>query len=61
MTDKPKKKFDPATDPRDWSAAYTVEDCKKLAKAKGKKLVGIVRQPTKELPIICIFEDDPNA
>lgn len=41
------KKFDPATDPRDWSAAFTVEDCKKLAKAKGKKLVGIIRQPTK--------------
>jgi hypothetical protein len=43
--DQPEK-FDPVTDSRDWSAAFTVEDCKKLAKAKGKKLVGIIRQPT---------------
>ena len=43
--DQPEK-FDPVTDSRDWSAASTVEDCKKLAKAKGKKLVGIIRQPT---------------
>ncbi len=58
---QPPEKFDPVTDPRDWSAASTVEDCKKLAKAKGKKLVGIIRQGTKDLPIICIFEEDPNA
>ncbi|MEO0683639.1 MAG: hypothetical protein AAFY76_00980 [Cyanobacteria bacterium J06649_11] len=61
MTEKPKKKFDPVTDPREWSAASTEEGCKKLAKAKGKKLVEIIRDESKELPIICIFEDDPDA
>ncbi len=61
MTENPKKKFDPVTDPRDWSAAFTEEDCQRLAKRKGKKLVEIIRDESKELPIICIFEDDPNA
>lgn len=60
MTDNPKKKFDPVTDPRDWSAAFTEEDCQRLAKRKGKKLKEVIRQGSKNLPIICIFEDEDN-
>jgi hypothetical protein len=49
--------FDPATDPRDWSAAETELACFALARSKGKRLIRIIN--TKKLPMqfICIFED----
>jgi hypothetical protein len=55
-----KGKFDFINDPREWAAAATEANCKKLAKAKGKKLVEIIDTETNNLPIICIFEDYPN-
>jgi hypothetical protein len=55
-----KGKFDPVTETRDWSAAASEERCKKLAKAKGKRLVEIIDTEDEPLPIICIFEDYPD-
>ncbi len=53
-------KFDPVTETRDWSAAASEERCRKLAKAKGKRLVEIIDTQDEPLPIICIFEDYPD-
>jgi hypothetical protein len=55
-----KGKFDPVTETRDWSAAASEERCKRLAKAKGKRLVEIIDTEDEPLPIICIFEDYPD-
>ncbi|UKP01529.1 hypothetical protein [Nostoc sp. UHCC 0870] len=55
-----KGKFDPVTETRDWSAAASEERCRKLAKAKGKRLVEIIDTEDEPLPIICIFEDYPD-
>jgi hypothetical protein len=52
--------FDFINDPRDWSAAATEANCRKLAKARGKKLVEIIDTEANKLPIVCIFEDYPN-
>ena len=49
--------FDPATDPRDWSAATSELACFALARSKGKKLVKIINTGKKIFPIICIFEE----
>ena len=49
--------FDPATDPRDWSAATSELACFALARSKGKKLVKIINTRKKMFPIICIFEE----
>jgi hypothetical protein len=52
--------FDFVNDPRDWAAAATEANCKKLAKAKGKRLVEIIDTEDDKLPIVCIFEDYPD-
>jgi hypothetical protein len=55
-----KDKFDFINDLREWAAAATEANCKKLAKARGKKLVEIIDTETDNLPIVCIFEDYPD-
>lgn len=55
-----KGKFDFLNDPRDWSAAASEANCRKLARARGKRLVEMIDTETDKLPIICIFEDYPD-
>lgn len=55
-----KGQFDFVNDPRNWSAAATETGCRKLARAKGKRLVEIIDTETDKLPIVCIFEDYPD-
>jgi hypothetical protein len=55
-----KGQFDFVNDPREWSAAATEANCKKLAKSKGKRLVEIIDTELNKLPIVCIFEDYPD-
>lgn len=52
-----KGKFDFINDERDWASAASEASCKKLAKAKGKRLVEIIDTEDEPLPIVCIFED----
>lgn len=55
-----KGKFDFINDPRQWAAAATEANCRKLAKARGKRLVEIIDTEASNLPIVCIFEDYPD-
>ncbi|MBW4504960.1 MAG: hypothetical protein KME64_00340 [Scytonematopsis contorta HA4267-MV1] len=55
-----KGKFDFVNDPRQWSIAASEANCRKLAKAKGKRLVEIIDTEDDLLPIVCIFEDYKN-
>jgi hypothetical protein len=52
--------FDFVNDPRDWAAAATEANCKKLAKARSKRLIEIIDTEAPNLPIVCIFEDYSN-
>jgi len=53
-------RFDPATDPRQWSAAVNESACFELARSKGKRLVKIINTGQGIMPIVCIFEDYPE-
>ena len=55
-----KGKFDFVNDPRDWSAAATEANCRRLARTRGKRLVEIIDTETSNLPIVCIFEEYPD-
>lgn len=52
-----KGKFDFVNDPRQWSIAASEANCRKLARAKGKRLVEVIDTEDDILPIVCIFED----
>ena len=52
-----KGKFDPVTDPRDWSVAASEDYCKRIARNTGRRLIEIIETENDTLPIVCIFED----
>ncbi|BAY92980.1 MULTISPECIES: hypothetical protein [unclassified Tolypothrix] len=54
------EKFNPVTDPRDWSAAATELACFAVARSKGKRLVKIINTKKPPMQFICIFEDYPE-
>ena len=62
MTDKDniirsKRKFDPVSEMRDWSAAVDEEYCKRIAKNTNRRVIEIIDTEDELLPVICIFED----
>lgn len=52
-----KRKFDPVTETRDWSAAVSEEYCKRIAKNTNRRVVEVIDTEDELLPVICIFED----
>jgi hypothetical protein len=52
-----KGKFDPVKEARDWAIAASEENCKRIARNTGRRLIEIIDTEDKPLPIVCIFED----
>jgi len=53
-------KFDPIAETRYWLPVAEEQNCKRIARKRGIRLVKVVDTKIEPLPIICIFEGYPD-
>lgn len=53
-------KFDALAETRYWLPAASEQNCKRIGRKRGIRLVKVVDTKIEPLPIICIFEGHPD-